>query len=273
VFCFSLASGFALTFGAVASSPPPNFLTAVPLLLLAIIALARRAKVSLDRLFDGAALFVLAGFMAIPVFGAAASPLAVAGLAVEVPVANVLINTGADFFMVTFFVVLASLASRNQLGAVVVIASGQAAVTVGTLAGAMLGNFTNSIAPDRAFRPLILAVLLALAFVAFLLLGLRGFSFERTINQLKPAAKPVVSAAPPKLEPACEAVSEHYGLTPREREVLALLARGRNASSIQDLLTISRNTVKTHIKNVYAKLEVHSQQELIDLVEQGDSPP
>lgn len=29
-----------------------------------------------------------------------------------------------------------------------------------------------------------------------------------------------------------------------------------------------RNTVKTHVANIYAKLGVHSQQELIDLVEQ-----
>jgi len=30
---------------------------------------------------------------------------------------------------------------------------------------------------------------------------------------------------------------------------------------------LSRNTVKTHVQNIYAKLGVHSQQELIDLVE------
>jgi DNA-binding CsgD family transcriptional regulator len=30
---------------------------------------------------------------------------------------------------------------------------------------------------------------------------------------------------------------------------------------------VSRNTVKTHVRNVYSKLDVHSQQELIDLVE------
>lgn len=30
---------------------------------------------------------------------------------------------------------------------------------------------------------------------------------------------------------------------------------------------LSRNTVKTHVQNIYAKLGVHSQQELIDVVE------
>ena len=33
---------------------------------------------------------------------------------------------------------------------------------------------------------------------------------------------------------------------------------------------LSRNTVKTHVANIYGKLGVHSQQELIDLVEEAD---
>lgn len=38
---------------------------------------------------------------------------------------------------------------------------------------------------------------------------------------------------------------------------------------IQEELTLTRNTVKTYIKRIYGKLGVHSQQELIDLVEAG----
>ncbi len=45
-----------------------------------------------------------------------------------------------------------------------------------------------------------------------------------------------------------------------------LLARGRNGNYIKDALTISYNTVKTHVAHVYDKAGVHSQQELIDLV-------
>ena len=48
---------------------------------------------------------------------------------------------------------------------------------------------------------------------------------------------------------------------------MGMLARGRNAYHIQDELTLSYNTVKTHVKRIYRKLDVHSQQELIDLVE------
>ncbi len=44
-----------------------------------------------------------------------------------------------------------------------------------------------------------------------------------------------------------------------------LLARGRSAAYIGDELGISANTVRGHVKSVYAKLGVHSKQELIDL--------
>ena len=51
------------------------------------------------------------------------------------------------------------------------------------------------------------------------------------------------------------------------REVFGMLARGHNGYHIRDELTLSYNTVKTHVKRIYRKLDVHSQQELIDLVE------
>ena len=48
--------------------------------------------------------------------------------------------------------------------------------------------------------------------------------------------------------------------------MLALLAKGRSIPYIRDELIISRETAATHAKHIYAKLGVHSRQELIDLV-------
>lgn len=62
-------------------------------------------------------------------------------------------------------------------------------------------------------------------------------------------------------------VRERFGLTEREAEVLGLLAVGRNAVSIQEALTVSYNTVKVHRRNIYLKMDVHSQQELLDVME------
>lgn len=73
------------------------------------------------------------------------------------------------------------------------------------------------------------------------------------------------------LRARCHEVAKGYGLTGRQEEVLYLLARGRNTAYIQDELVISPHTVKAHTYAIYKKLDLHSQQELIDLVESGES--
>jgi two-component system, NarL family, nitrate/nitrite response regulator NarL len=50
-------------------------------------------------------------------------------------------------------------------------------------------------------------------------------------------------------------------LTPREREVLALLAEGVNSKAICARLGVSSNTVRTHVQNILTKLQVHSRLE------------
>ncbi|MBO4364880.1 MAG: helix-turn-helix transcriptional regulator, partial [Eggerthellaceae bacterium] len=53
----------------------------------------------------------------------------------------------------------------------------------------------------------------------------------------------------------------------REKDVLRQLAMGHDATRISEELSISWNTVRTHTRNVYAKLGVHSRQEVVDLVD------
>ena len=65
----------------------------------------------------------------------------------------------------------------------------------------------------------------------------------------------------------CKAVADEHGLTPRETDVLEQLAQGRDLPFMEETFVLSRNTVKMHIRHVYAKLGVHSKQEVIDLVE------
>lgn len=69
----------------------------------------------------------------------------------------------------------------------------------------------------------------------------------------------------------CAAVATEASLTPRESEVLCYLAKGRNAKYIASQLFISERTVKTHGYHIYQKLGIHSQQELIDLVENAET--
>jgi DNA-binding CsgD family transcriptional regulator len=65
----------------------------------------------------------------------------------------------------------------------------------------------------------------------------------------------------------CEEVSNTYLLTARETDVLYLLAKGHSAAHIAKQLYIALGTVYTHTWHIYRKLDVHTQQELIDLVD------
>ena len=49
-----------------------------------------------------------------------------------------------------------------------------------------------------------------------------------------------------------------YGLSQREREVLHLLVDGLTQKRIAERLFLSEHTINTHIRNIYAKLHVHS---------------
>jgi DNA-binding NarL/FixJ family response regulator len=76
---------------------------------------------------------------------------------------------------------------------------------------------------------------------------------KRLIEQFVRTAPP--SAPPPALE----------SLTPREVEVLTLVARGRSNGEIADELVLSQATVKTHVKRILAKLAVRDRVQAVVL--------
>lgn len=79
-----------------------------------------------------------------------------------------------------------------------------------------------------------------------------------------PAEEPVVEHP---YRSRCLRAAQRYDLTPREGEILSYLARGRNAKYIADQLFVAERTVKTHTYHIYQKMDIHSQQELINIVE------
>ena len=73
------------------------------------------------------------------------------------------------------------------------------------------------------------------------------------------------------LEIVCDQLASAHSLSGREREILGYLARGRSQPYIREELILSKNTVATHVKHIYQKLDVHSRQELFDLIEAAAS--
>ena len=125
-----------------------------------------------------------------------------------------------------------------------------------------------------------LAILFLGFFVVWPLLGDRiasgvSLSFEAVYLAavaVRLAVRSHVSATAPlpsaekNADERCLALASRYGLSKRELETLVYLAQGRSAPYIADEQFLSVNTVRTHIKRIYAKMDVHSKEELLDLV-------
>ena len=65
----------------------------------------------------------------------------------------------------------------------------------------------------------------------------------------------------------CSALARQYDLSTREEDILLLLLQKKSGPVIAKELYISPSTVKSHTRNIYRKLDVHSREELLALVE------
>ncbi len=74
-----------------------------------------------------------------------------------------------------------------------------------------------------------------------------------------------------KAELICEEIAAEFKLSPREAEILKMLAQGATTNRIAEKYVISPNTVNTHIKHIYDKTSIHNRADLVDYVNMRNS--
>lgn len=79
---------------------------------------------------------------------------------------------------------------------------------------------------------------------------------------------PAGQAAAAALDVRADLLARSFGLTPREEEIVRILARGHGCGFVADTLLISKSTVYTHVRNIYRKLDVSNHDQLIQLLDQ-----
>lgn len=287
ILLFNIACGFALGVASSASSVAGALISFIPVTIVLVIVVAK-GSISTDALYRGSTLLIFAGFLTTPLllFGGADS--------FNMQAHGTLLSAGSDLFNVLMYCFIAAVGARNKLGAVSVSASFLATQWLGIGIGAPVAQFVNEISTSNATVAAWITMAITFAFVAYNYVGMRNYSFAETIEGITPAhteslmknasgeeaAAQLAEEAEPAeglqqksddtaFETACAAVAEKHRLTARETEVFELLARGRTSPVIQEKLVLSHNTVKTHVRHIYAKLDVHSQQELINMVEEA----
>ncbi len=255
---FNLATGCALTFLANEGVPQSTVFSILPpAILLAAWLLGKPCSANL--MVKVSALLILLGFSVVPL-AEASSPVA-QGISTA---STGLFAIGSSLFNVVFYLVLSETGRRNRYASVPLFAFGYASSRLGFIAGALVGQAMNR-SDDAA---IVVSTAATFVFAAYAILALGKIDFAELVERVRPIDLSATgqNVVERELEDQCRQASELFALTPRESEILALLAQGRSIAVIQEKLVVSKNTVKTHVKNIYLKLDVHSQQELIDAV-------
>lgn len=85
-----------------------------------------------------------------------------------------------------------------------------------------------------------------------------------TLSRERPTGEPFYQD---RISKQAALLRQHYRLSAREAEVMELIARGNTVARIAEELIVSENTIRTHSKRIYAKLDIHKKQELLDVIE------
>lgn len=217
-----------------------------------------------------AAIFVMAFFfMLLPVFTQAQNVESTMALA------------GYGTFNVLIWMLLAEISYNYRLSSTAVFGIGWGMVTLGVLLGAFAGAIVEQFAP---FAPQQMSLIALIATTAILFSFFFVFKESDLIELTEDTSDgegeapggeaPETAKRPPKprFHDRCVEVATQFELSPKETEVMILFAKGRSATRIQEELFISKGTVSTHLRHIYQKMDVHSKQELLDIIEGIDRP-
>ncbi len=201
-------------------------------------------------------------------------------------VAGICIMSGYILFEMYVWAALSDIAANGAAPSALVFGIGKSGMNLGLLMGTFIGIWLGS-----SSSMLLVAISLLIVYLFIVVENVIGPKGGVALPLQVPSSSPANETIPTRekkvtiaeaaqmdlaemfsamLHQRCSALSERCGLSARETEVLELLAKGRSLQSIADTLGVAYSTVKTHTDRIYAKTDVHSRQELIELLERTD---
>ena len=174
----------------------------------------------------------------------------------------VIAQVGCAWCDVLCWALLASMADSSKTQNVQTVAFGIALGSLGTAIGECIASLLLSASAASE----IIGVVVSL--IAIILVGASvSFANSGAWAVIKYVDASDHSSSSNAIESGIKSVALGFGLTKREAEVLSYLAKGRSIPYIAEADGVSQNTVRGHVKNIYAKLGIHGKQELIDMIE------
>lgn len=175
---------------------------------------------------------------------------------------------------------LADVVYQQSLKSLFIVSMGRFINTAGILLGMLIVLALQSTSPSEP--PIIVIVSLSILIIVavgtlvlsereiFSIIGLYISTDSKSWNRREGDAE--ISAETDNALVNFNKIVEQYHLSPRESEILPLIYRGRSAKHIAERLFISEGTVKTHTYNIYRKMDIHTRDELMNIVEKEEQP-
>jgi DNA-binding CsgD family transcriptional regulator len=185
-------------------------------------------------------------------------------------------------FECTVWVYFSDIAQRYRITPFIVFGFGSGALALGALLATLV---TNAHGYALLTQPPVSTLVFAAMLIAYVMIPqedtLRRMIINRDnssvdldntacTNDLEADGIPGKAARAGWFKLKCVTIAKRHLLSQRETEILFLLAKGRNAAYIQERLYISEGTARTHMRHIYKKLDVHTQQNLIEMVDSVD---
>lgn len=169
--------------------------------------------------------------------------------------------------LVFIMVVLSNLSYRYGVCALWIFAIERAVRLLAAQAGRIVGHtFGGGLSP-LIYLAIVAVMAVLLAFIAVFFFSQKQLSSPWGVVLKRPLAQDKeLYLEKNRLGLKCHEVAKSYDLTTREEDILLMISQQKRTNEIASDLFIGKNTVKTHVRHIYQKLDVHSRAEVFDLL-------
>ena len=224
---------------------------------LFLVIFLRRNDFDFSLLYRVALPLMVGAFVVLPAFGT-----------LSAGVSSFCAMAGYTAFSVLIMIILANMSYRYGMSAVWLFGIERGVRALFTIVGRQVAGVISALSlggNESLVLGTITVLLVVLGTVLFVserdFSGRWGVSFKGT-----PTIEQRAQLRQEDIDVRCRDLAASFGLTERETEVLLLLARGKTTGQVERALVISKDTVKTHVKHIYRKMNIHSRSELADLI-------
>lgn len=236
--------------------------TAIIMGAFALIVYFFSDKFSISTLYRSPLVLMVCGFLFIPIEGLLGTTIS--GYLISMSITLISLLVGLLFYDLSKRLGIAIIALLGYLRVVPLFSN------LGTACASLI----DTAFPDSTTQNLIIsAVAVMLILIATLmLLSEKELASRWGIRIFESPSLADTSIEAERLADRCNALSALGHLSPREDEILRLLAQGKSNTAIEKELFIASGTLKAHIQHVYVKLGIHSRKELAALVAVNEEP-